>query len=354
MKIVFSIPHMNLGGAQRVTYNLIKWLMTNTKADVYLITFSQTQESQCFDLSLVHHFVIPGGYIKKINTIRKIIKSISPDVLITMGTSDAIFDVPACAGLKVKHIISERNDPTHFAGKILTRIMSRALMRFADGYIFQTKDAQHFYGEKISRRSVVIPNPLLHTGDMPEMQYTGKDTKIIVTAGRLNKQKNHPLLIKAFKKVLYSHPDYKLVIYGEGPERKQDERLIKELGLKERVLLPGATKDVLAKIYNASMFVFPSYFEGMPNALMEAMALGIPCISTDCPCGGPRELLVNRKSGLLVPVDDEYAMVDAINYMIEHPKESKSMGQNAMRIRETHNVDKICRMWYDYFFEIME
>jgi glycosyltransferase involved in cell wall biosynthesis len=221
-----------------------------------------------------------------------------------MGVPGALFDVPACVGLGIKHIISERNDPAHFGGSTITRIVSRLLMRKANGFVFQTKDAQAFYGGEIAKHSVIIPNPLFIGDDYPDTQYVGEREETIVTTGRLNKQKNHPLLIRAFKRIAVEFPEYKLIIYGEGPERQNDEALISELGLQERVLLPGTINDVPAKIYKSSLYVLSSDFEGMPNALMEAMALGLPCISTDCPCGGPRELIYKGYIGMLVPVDD--------------------------------------------------
>ena len=170
-----------------------------------------------------------------------------------------------------------------------------------------------------------------------------------MSVGRLNKQKNYPLLLRSFKDLHSEYAEYKLVIYGDGPERQSLEALIKDLGLSEVVLLPGAINNVPEVIYNASLFVLPSDFEGMPNALMEAMALGLPCISTDCPCGGARELIENDKNGLLVPVGDEKSIVSAIRFMLNNPEKAKQMGMNAMKIRSTHSLDVISKLWYDYF-----
>jgi len=353
MKIVFTIAHMNLGGAQRVCYNLINWLVKNTDSEIYLVICSNRKVKEEYDINKISHSFVSGGLFHKIEAIRRELKRIKPDVLVTMGVPGALFDVPACVGLGIKHIISERNDPAHFGGKSITRIVSRLLMRKADGFVFQTRDAQAFYGGEIAKRSMVIPNPLFIGDDYPVTQYTGEREKAIVTTGRLNKQKNHPLLIRAFKRIAEEFPEYKLIIYGEGPERQNIKALIQELGLQERVLLPGTINDVPAKIYKSSLYVLPSDFEGMPNALMEAMALGIPCISTDCPCGGPRDLIENEKSGLLVPVGDEHALTNAMLYMIEHPDKAKEMGYHAIAIREKLNIDTISQKWYNYFIDIV-
>ena len=342
---------MNLGGAQRVCYNLINWIIYNTDAEVHLMICSGRTIKKEYDLSKIPYTIVSGGLYNKISRIRSELKRIKPDVLVTMGVPGALFDVLACAGLGIRHIISERNDPAHFGGSTFTRIVSRFLMRKADGFVFQTKDAQAFYGGEIAKRSVIIPNPLFIGDNYPDTQYVGEREKTIVTTGRLNKQKNHPLLIRAFKRIAEEFPEYKLIIYGEGPERQNDEALISELGLQERVLLPGTINDVPAKIYKSSLYVLSSDFEGMPNALMEAMALGLPCISTDCPCGGPRDLTTNGKDCLLVPVGDENALADAMRKVISDKRFAIELGKNAMNIRERLSLEKVCRQWYEYFLK---
>lgn len=344
---------MTIGGAQRVTYNLIKWLQANTDAEVYLVIYSKRVIGDVkYDLTTISHVFLSQGKLRSIKKLRFYLKEIKPDIIVSMGTTNAIFDIPANMGLGIKHILSERNDPAHFGGSTITRIVSRLLMQKADGFVFQTKDAQSFYGGEIVKRSVVIPNPLFIGDNYPDTQYVGEREKTIVTTGRLNKQKNHPLLIRAFKRITEDFPEYKLVIYGEGPERQNDEALISDLGLKERVLLPGTINDIPEKINKASLYVLSSDFEGMPNALMEAMALGLPCISTDCPCGGPRELTTNGEDCLLVPVGDEIAIAEAMRKVLREEKFAMKLGKNAMKIRERLSLDKVCRQWYEYFQSI--
>lgn len=354
MKIVFTTAHMNLGGTQRVCYNLINWIINNTDAGVHLIICSGQEIKEDYDLSNIPHSIVAGGLLRKAFGIRRVLKQIKPDVFVTMGVPGALFDVPACVGLGIKHVISERNDPAHFGGRTITRIISRLLMRKADGYVFQTKDAQAYYGGDMAKRSVIIPNPLFIGNVYPDTQYIGEREKTIVTTGRLNRQKNHPLLIRAFKRIADDFSDYKLIIYGEGRERQNDEALISELGLQERVLLPGIINDVPEKIHKSSLYVLSSDFEGMPNALMEAMALGLPCISTDCPCGGPRGLIENNKNGILVHVGDEDAIAYAMRKILSDEKFAQKIGKNAIKIRERLSMEKICKQWYDYFVKIIE
>ena len=196
--------------------------------------------------------------------------------------------MPALKGSKAKIIVSERNDPRNFQGKTITKLVSRYLMSKADGFVFQTNDACDFY-KKYKDRSVVIPNPVADVPVILERLPNEQRDKVIVTAGRLVPQKNHEMLIKAFGKIAYRFPEYKLIIYGEGELKEKLQLLSRDLSMGDRVVFPGSVNDLHEKIKNAELFVLSSDFEGMPNALMEAMAMGITCISTDY-CGGPRDI----------------------------------------------------------------
>lgn len=341
---------MGLGGTQRVVINLINWLQQNTQHEMLLIIgYERDDDKEIYDFSNIQYKYMESGIVGKIRSIRKAVKEFRPDVMLTLDTPQCLFDIPATFGLKVRNIVSERNAPSHFAGKITTKFAARILINFADGYVFQTNAARDFYGGRIAKNSVVIPNPLFNVEKLPTKPFEGNREKTIVTTGRLNKQKNHPMLIKAFKSIYEKYSDYKLIIYGEGPEREADQKLISDLGLNGKVLLPGATNDVPRAIYKAGIYVLSSDFEGMPNALIEAMALGLPCISTDCPCGGPRNLIKNGENGILVPVDDVKSLSNQLLKLIEDKEYAYRLGNNAFNLRKTLKQDIICQKWNDYF-----
>ena len=203
----------------------------------------------------------------------------------------------------------------------------KILYPLADGFVFQTKEAQEYFDKKIQKKSVIIPNPI--NEEFICEPYNGEREKKIVTVGRLEEQKNHKMLIKAFSKLPEGLSEYKLIIYGEGSLRPELEKQIKELNLLGRVFLPGQVDDVKNRIYKAGLFVLSSNYEGMPNALMEAMALGVPCASTDCPCGGPRFLIKNEYNGLLYNVNNELELKLAINKIIGDEELSKKISKNA-------------------------
>ena len=177
---------------------------------------------------------------------------------------------------------------------------------------------------------------------------------MIVSAGRLAPQKNQKMLITAFSKIANQYPDYNLTIYGEGALRQFLEQQISDLGLQERVFLPGNITDLHTQIKTSAFFVMSSDFEGMPNALIEAMALGLPCISTDCPCGGPKTLIREKENGLLIEVGDSDALADAMATLIENQSLAFEMGQNAVAIRDRLSMEMIGKEWVAYFTDVFQ
>lgn len=346
MKIIIAIGNKSMGGAQRVTMALCKWLNNQKNVSSVIVSLSDTKNKK-YDMSEYKTYDLKSS--NKIIQLIKIIQKEKPDLFLSMGVPMSIYTVPACLYTNVKHIISERNDPQNFSGKKITKYLSRMFMKYADGYVFQTLDAQNYYKNRIKKESVVIPNPIFGIELMPDSPYKGKREKSIVSVGRLNPQKNYTLLIKSFAEILKDFPEYTLYIWGEGSEREKLEYLIKTLKIEKNVFLPGNTNDVFNKIYKASLFVLCSNFEGMPNALMEAMALGVPCISTDCPCGGPRELINNDENGILISVDDENQLVSEMKKIISSKKIQDKLGTKSFEIREKYSIDNICKKWLDYF-----
>lgn len=349
MNVLIVISNLELGGAQRVALNLNEWLNCQDAVSSSIVALKNTNRNKYQIKDGDNVYCLNGSNI--IKNLRDLIRRVSADIVLSMGVPLSLYTVPACLGLKVRHIISERNDPNNFAGRIETKWLSHFLLRFGNGFVFQTEDAKNYYPNSIRKRSVIIHNPLFNTEKMPKQIYSGQREKVVVAVGRLNVQKNHSILIKAFNNIKDDFPEYSLIIYGEGPERSNLEKLISSLKLSNRVKLPGSFPDIFSKIYQSSLFVLSSDFEGMPNALMEAMALGIPCLSTDCPCGGPRALIENDINGCLVDVNDlNQLSVTIANLLIDEQKRKK-YSKNAFKIRTTHSMSSICNQWLTFFKE---
>ena len=182
-------------------------------------------------------------------------------------------------------------------------------------------------------------------------------TKEIVAVGRITEQKNHKLLIQAFSQIVSDYPDYSLKIYGEQENAalaSAIQKEIKEKGLEKRIHLMPPSKQIQNEIADAAFFVLSSDYEGMPNSLLEALALGLPCISTDCPCGGPAMLIQPGKTGLLVPVGDCKALQSAMKKYMDDPDYAANLGNKARAIRENVKESTIVKAWDDFAKEIVK
>ena len=203
--------------------------------------------------------------------------------------------------------------------------------------MFQTERAKNYFTGKIKSLGVIIPNPVAITCTAQ------KSKNKIVSVGRLAPQKNQKLLIDSFNDVLKKHPEYSLYIYGDGSLKQQLETQIIELGLEKKVFLPGNKPNVHKEIADAKIFVLSSDYEGLSNALLEAMMMGFPCVSTEC--AGADEYIINGENGMLVPLQDKDAMINAINYIIENQDIAFEMGEKAKRSVSKCSVEFIMKEW---------
>lgn len=348
-KICFVISNFSIGGAQRITLTLANWLVDHN-VEVQIIAVKRSNNNYELPKKIEHLCASnehDDSFISIVKNLRGLIKINKPDIVVTMGVSTSIYSVIALLGMNMIHVISERNDPRHFMGKKIVKNVSHILMRRANGYVFQTEDARNYYSKKIRNKGDIIPNPIMAT-NIPDALCVPKKNKI-VTMGRLTKQKNHKCLIEAFEKFNQYFDEYTLEIYGSGELYEETQKYIESKGLKDKVILHEACNDVMDKIKDARMFVLSSDFEGMPNALMEAMAMGLPCISTDCPCGGPAFLIDDMHNGILVSIRDQEAIAKAMIKLAEDENLRLELGKNAQLIVNELNTEVICKKWYEFF-----
>lgn len=340
------------GGAERQIVMLASALAQRGH-QVHLIVLAENkadyaicEQVQVWDLSCLEEG--PGHRIvKRYQGLRQVLAKIQPDISIHYWLQSAYLAALMPKSVCGKLIYSERGDPgdREYAG--LLGLVRKLAFRRCAGFVFQSEGARDYFGTNVARRSAVIHNPVA----VPQDAYLAPcktRQKRIVTAGRLQAQKNHALLIDAIAAIAGDFPDYTLEIYGDGTLKDGLQQQVRELGLTDRVHLMGSCPDIFDKLYPASLFVLSSDYEGMPNALMEAMALGLPCISTDCPPGGPRTLIQNGHNGLLVPVGDEKALAGAMADILKDPQKAEAMGAAARQLRQTHNPKRIFDRWEAY------
>lgn len=342
-RIVFLIGSMGRGGAERVIS-----ILANSYAEkgwvVNILTLLDDNNDYELNTSVN---VIPICDVGKsrirqlpkwIYGIRRYIIENKPDRIVSFIACINIITLLSCVGLHKRIVISERNDPNADGRSTVVRLATHLLYPLSDYVVFQTKWAQSCFSEKIQKKSVIISNPINVT-----VKATNNKMKKIVAVGRLLEQKNHVMLISAFKKVHDDYPDYKLYIYGEGNLRDTLTKQIRELELTEAVFLPGNVSNIHEKIADAEIFVLSSNYEGLSNALLEAMMIGLPCISTDC--AGSNEVIQNRKNGIIVPIGSEKELIKAIKSLISDYDTRSKISQGALNTSKDFNMDIIVQKW---------
>jgi len=358
--ICIITKNMMSGGAERVISHLLSYCEAKKNLILTLILIDDKPRHYSIPLSV--NIITIGkksdnpviDKFKRYSTVRKLIIKLSPDIVLSMPEEIGIYAILSIVGTKIPVVVSERNDPRVMPNKTVTRILRYISYIFASGFIFQTNHAASFFSKRIQEKGIVIPNPL-DEKRLP-IPYSGIRKKIIVGAGRLNQQKNFSLLISAFA-VFFNkgHRDYRLIIYGEGPCRDKLLNDVTKYGLPpEAVELPGRVENFPDRVNGASIFVLSSDFEGMPNVLIEAMACGVPSISTDCPAGGSKYLITQGINGILVPIRDRNGLVDAMLEIVNNPEFSACLSGESVKIRERLNSEIICSKWLEYLEGIVK
>ena len=355
-KILFYINALNGGGAERVMANLSSQFADNGYDVLFATSYPAEGEYELnkkikrFNLEKKSY---PCSRIKRnimrIKRLRQICKIENPDVLVAFMAEPNFRAIIATIGLKTKTVISVRNDPKkEYAGRIMN-FVGKHILPMADGCVFQTEDAKEWFPKKLQQKSTIIFNAVKNDF----FEATRKPAcGLVVTCGRLEEQKNHELLIKAFSDVVKKIPNAKLQIYGEGSLRNKLQKLIDNLGLHNYVKLMGQTSDVVSVLETADIFVLPSLYEGMPNALMEAMAAGVPCISTDCPCGGSR-MLLNGKNGILIKNNNLDELTDALEDLLIDDNRKQTISNRCKGTVGKFKAADIYLKWKDYIEKVV-
>lgn len=357
MKIVFLVAHLQSGGAERTVAYLSSYLAKHGQ-DVVILSLSDDIFYRPDSDVRLKTLNIRGKVKNPIDRFFLAIKRfIKVNMFFLKNNADVVFCMmPEMARYFVggtekrfKLITSERINPAIYER---TRHLEnkKKYFRKSDGIVFQTLRAKEFYSKDIQKKGIVIHNAVGNPLVYEAPKITTRKNKI-TAIGRVAEQKDYPCLLRAFKLILDKYTDFELEIFGSCNNKSSLDKLLSELGIEDNVHFMGAQHDAILKAADSACYVMSSRYEGMPNALMEAMAVGLPCVSTDCP-NGPAELITSGENGLLVPVGDHKKLAEAIIKMIEDKDFAEMCGQNARKILETHSIEIKAKEYMDYILKI--
>lgn len=347
MKIALYINAINGGGAERVLVVLANELSKRGHDVVFVTSYPAEGEYPLCD-GVVRENLEPvevkdsflARNTRRILRLRSLITKHNPDVLLAFMAEPNIRALAASVATGVPTVVSVRNDPRKEYGSAFLKVLADVLFRRAAHIVFQTNEAREFFPSAVQRKSSVILNPV----DEKFFDVTANPlSDVVVTCARLAPQKNQAMLIEAFDLVSKRFPHATLEIYGSGELRGDLETLISMRDLGDRVFLKGDTPDVPFVLSHAGVFVLPSLYEGLPNALMEAQAAGVASVATDCPCGGPRMLIEDGVDGYLSDFSAEMFSEKLASLLADgglRMKMSAAARTKAQAYRSSHVVDE--------------
>jgi GalNAc-alpha-(1->4)-GalNAc-alpha-(1->3)-diNAcBac-PP-undecaprenol alpha-1,4-N-acetyl-D-galactosaminyltransferase len=363
MKITLVIYALDGGGAQRVMSIIANYWATHGY-DVTLILLVDDSEPPFYQLApqiKLQQLGIIGdspnvldllrtGW-SRIKILRSAIADSQPDVAISFLNTVNVLTLLATWKLNIPVIVSEHIHPAFTDTNQIWRLLMQWTYRYADRITLLTQNAIPFYPATQGYRSIVMPNPILTPAPAVSTNRL-LPTPSLVAMGRLHHQKGFDLLLQAFHQIQAKYPDWQLTILGEGPIRSELEALRAQLGLVERVHLPGQVENVNDYLRQADLFVLSSRFEGFPMALCEAMACGVTVLSTDC-LSGPSEIIREAIDGVLVTVDDVDALAEGLDDLMGNLAKRQRLAQAAPQILERFGLERVMGMWSDVIAQVI-
>lgn len=356
VRIMFTIPTLGTGGAERVASILANYFSKTNEVEFFVFEQSNVERyhiDKCVAIKQANVAVKRGNklrvimnyvtsFAKQRKALREEIIRFKPDVVISFLPKADMLTYTVAKKIDFVWIPSERNDP--MARSKAERSILNFIYRSANVLVCQTKRVSEYYESHGVKKTSVIRNPLIlkETPNVP----VDVDESYFVSVGRLDKQKNFEMLINAFADAVRKCKcTDKLLILGEGPEHEKLNEQIKALGMMEAIILIGRTNDVNTYLKGAKAFILSSDYEGLPNAMLEAMAMGLPIISTDFFTGAAREL-VSKENGIIISVNNRQEMTFAIETMIhKSTDELHAMGLHSRNRVNSLSVENISSEW---------
>jgi len=349
------IPNLEGGGAERVMVWLCNTLCDEKGWDVELLTFSSPGRIPFYSVSKgvvltqlglsgsAGKFLAIGNFLRRVFAVRRKIKEVKGRVVLSFLDMNNVLVLLASIGLGRKVIVSERIDPEYQSFPRFGVMLRNLTYPLASGVVVQTQKVADSYLNRYLKQIRVIPNPIILKQSTKRCQ----KEKLILNVGRLHSQKGQDILLNAFARIQSEFPDWNLLILGEGENRDSLELEIDRLGLTDRVSIPGQAREVEAEFRKSSIFAFPSRFEGFPNALVEAMWIGLPCIAFKG-VSGVDDLIDDGFSGILVDRESVECFSKALKQLMSNHELRESLGSHGMKKVKTMCCrEAVVAVWED-------
>jgi len=368
MKITLVISSLSCGGAERVLVLLAKGF-TERGYEVSVVTLSAKDTDfyklpegvSRLSLAIMKKSPTPfhslWNNLTRCLILRQGIQATQPDVVISFVTPTNILTVLSLIKTRYPVIVTEHCDPTVRSYRKIIEKLRIFIYPKAAKVVSVSKGVDAYFDWLPKTKKVVIYNPLVlieNEQDQPNfIECFDPNKQWIVSMGRLNNQKGFDLLLSAFAKIADRYPDWNLLILGEGEIRQQLEKIRDDLGLANRAILPGNISNPFPILRRSQLFVMASRFEGFPMVHGEAMACGLPIISTDCP-SGPGEIIRNNLDGILVPNGDISALATAMERLMSDPQERQRLATYAPEVTERFSLEKVMAEWQLLMSEVIK
>ena len=356
MTILFVLASLGSGGAERVVS-----LLANEMADrghqveIICLKFNDIYYQTDSRVKVTLAMQQTKNRLTELFWLRKYVKKQKPDVVIPFTEGVYCFTILSLLGTGIPIIASERLDPA--AMSPTRKLLKRLLLPYADWLIVQTQSIKDYFPQSIQKKTTIIYNPVvtevfreIDNGQLT-IENEGRLNRII-SVGRLYPQKNQEMMIRAFAKIADEFPDWQLVIYGEGPLRAELEFLVSSFKLEGRVLLPGRTEHVIEELRKSKVFCMSSDYEGMSNAMIEAICVGLPIISTKV--SGTEELIKDGENGFVVNKGDEDSFANKLKCLCENGKQRQLIGIRNLCLSKIFQIDTIVNEWEHLITSILE
>lgn len=358
MKIMFCTSSMGKGGAERVISILSNSFINDNEVSILVntdknIAYELDKKIEVIPLDKKYYKNNLIRNIYRIIQTKRILEKEKPDIIISFLPMPSFRVLLANKKFEIPVIISDRNDPKQEYKSKISSILMNCLYPKANGFVFQTNEQKKYFNEEIQKKSVIIFNPIKDSFLEDSNIELKERENTIINIGRLVPQKNQKMLIEAFTKVSKQYPEYKLKIFGAGPLKEELQGIISNLNMKDKIFLCGVTENIKEELEKSKIFVLSSDYEGMPNSLIEAMAVGCAVISTDCPCGGPKELIKDSENGLLIKIKNENELISNMKFLIQNQQKAQDIAKNAKDIKRFLNTDYIIEQWKKYIEKII-